>query len=105
MGQRALLIIDNFKGHINKQLDLQLKIIRTDIKRLLSNATGYLHPMDLTVDSPFKQFYETYWGDYQFDLKPTNVTPSGNSKVPSREGKILWILKAWKEVSDEIHYR
>ena len=73
---------------INDKLEDQLRSIRIGVKRFPSNTTGYLQPMDLSVNSPFKQIYETYWDDYQFDL---DSTPSGSYKVPSREGKILWI--------------
>ena len=101
-GKRALLLIDNFKGHINDKLENQLRSIRIDVKRFPSNTTGYLQPMDLSVNSPFKQIYETYWDNYQFDLDSKTVTPSGNYKAPSREDKILWISKSWMQVTEEI---
>lgn len=100
--KRGLLLIDNFKGHIDKDIEDQFRELRIDVKRLPSNTSAYLQPLDLTVNASFKRFYAESWDEYQFglDLKP--LTKKGqNYKPPEKEDKVLWISQAWEKISKE----
>ena len=99
--KRALLLIDNYSGHINDDIENLLRNERIDVKKLPTNTTPYLQPMDLSVNSVFKQCYEEQWDNYQFNLKETDLTKkTKNYKPPTRENKVEWISKSWEKIKE-----
>jgi len=97
--KRGLLLIDNFKGHIDADIENLLKDIRIDVKKLPANSTPYLQPMDISVNAIVKRFYEEFWDDYQSNS--TDLTKKGNFKAPSRGKKVIWISKSWAKVTED----
>jgi hypothetical protein len=99
--KRGLLLIDNFKGHIDSEIEGILRKLRIDVKTLPKNTTAYLQPLDLTVNGPFKQYYADYWNQYQLTLDQLPLTKKAqNFQAPSKKEKISWISKAWEEVME-----
>ena len=95
-------MIDNYKGHIDKDIENKLLEFRIDVKKLPPNTTAYLQPLDLTVNAPFKRFYAEKWDEYQFHLDSKPLTKGAqNFPAPSKENKVQWISKAWESVTKE----
>ena len=42
--------------------------------------------------------YSQHWDEYQYKLTEETLTKKNNFKAPSREDKVLWISKAWREI-------
>ena len=97
-----MLLIDNFSGHIDNEIEKLLNDLRIDVKPLPSNTTPYLQPLDLSVNGPFKSYYADYWDDFQLKLDSRPLTDKAqNYKAPPKEDKIEWISKAWEQISQE----
>lgn len=99
--KRGLLLLDNFRGHFDKDIEAQLRTLRIDVKTLPPNTTCYLQPMDLSVNAPFKQYYNDQWDEYQMEVDSRPLTPAGNFKAPTKEDKISWISAAWEKISEQ----
>ena len=99
LDKRGLLLLDNFKGHIDDEIEGLLQDIRIDVQKFPPNTTPYLQPQDISVNGAFKLIYDEFWDEYQF----TNniLTPKGNFKAPKKGQKVIWISKAWAKVTLE----
>ena len=101
--KRGLLIIDNFEGHFNKEIQEKINELRFDILKLPPNTTPYLQPLDLTINKPFKNYYSDYWEAW---ISSGNVHPvtkkARNFEKPTREQTISWISKAWTMISSDL---
>ena len=91
LDKRNLLLIDNFKGHTDREIVDILRDFKIDAKTLPKNTTSYLQPLDLTVNGPFKSYYSNHWNDYQLNLDLKPLTKQGQNfktdPVSIRRGK------------------
>ena len=103
--KKGLLLLDNFKGHIDETIKQYITSLRVDVETFPSNATKYLQPMDLSVNRPFKCYYSQRWEDYISSLSddnPAHLTPiAGNYAAPSKEQRVQWISWAWEQVKPQ----
>lgn len=99
--KRGLLLIDNFKGHVDSTIEAELRELHIDVKTLPKNTTAYIQPLDLAVNGPFKQYYSEYWDQYQLQLDLLPLTKKAqNFQAPSKKEKISWISEAWQRVME-----
>ena len=66
--KRALLIIDDFRGHIDADVEKEMSNFFIDVENLLSNTIPFRQPMDGSVNSPFKTYYSVEWNEFQFNI-------------------------------------
>ena len=97
--KRGLLLIDNYEGHMDKDIEQSLNVIRIDVLRLPPNSTSILQAMDISVNAPFKTYYAEQWDEYQYQLDSKPLTTSGKFKAPTREQKLAWVSEAWARIS------
>ena len=100
-GKRGLLLIDGFEGHFSTEINALLISLRIDVKKLPANTSHLLQPMDLSVNSVFKQYYSSCWDDFQFKLTNSALTKTGYFKPPRREDKLLWVSQSWGKATKE----
>ena len=64
-------------------------------------CTGYLHPLDVVINKPFKDRVKSFFKDWidEESLNPINVTNQANIKPPSTDAMIEWSLKALADIN------
>ena len=102
-GKKGLLILDNFSGHVDKGIEEKIKELNFDILRLPPNTTGYLQPLDLAINKPFKNYFSDLWEAWISSDNPHPLTKKArNFEKPTREQTITWISKAWTLISSDL---
>ena len=98
--KRGLLIIYNFEGHFNKEIEEKINELRFDVLKLPPNTTAYLQPLDLAINKPFKNHFSDFWEAWIGSDNPHPLTKKAkNFEKPTREQTISWISKAWTMIS------
>jgi len=87
-GMRGLLILDNCKGHISKEIEDNLAKNFIDVKRIPPNTTGYVQPMDISVNASFKRKFAEHWDLYQFGLDDTKLTKRAGNYSKRRQSSM-----------------
>ena len=100
--KKGLLILDNFKGHISKDIIDTIKKLNYDVEALPPNTTKYLQPLDISVNKPFKTYISDEWEAYAASLNEKDVTKAGNYLAPSRGVRMVWVSRAWLKINTEV---
>ena len=102
-GQRGLLILDNFEGHINDHIQKEINKLGFDVLRLPPNTTAHLQPLDLVVNKPFQDYFNDCWESWISSDDPHPLTKKAHKyEKPSKEKVISWISKSWKSISGDL---
>ena len=79
-----------FKAHVTEST----KRLATKLKTHLAVIPGGLHPLDVSVNKPFKGFMHEEWA--KWNEAPTHhVMPAGRVKQPSISNVCEWVKNSW----------
>ena len=98
-GKKGILLMDNFSAHEKPDIRTLIEDLNFEMIMLPPNVTGYLQPMDIGVNSPFKSYYSDQWEGFM--LTNSNKTPSGYFQAASKEKIVTWISNSWKKISED----
>jgi hypothetical protein len=99
-----MLVLDAFKGHVTDSMEDQLRKMKTELVIIPGGMTLVLHPMDVSINKPFKdrlsQQYLTWIADPAREL-----TEAGKIKraPPSKVARL--VAAAWKDIPVSIIVR
>lgn len=100
----SLLVVDSFRGHLEKGVRRRMTEMRTDIAVIPGGLTSVLQPLDVSVNKPFKdnvrRLYTEWMAEGNHDL-----TPAGKIRRPSIDMLCRWILEAWSVIPCELIVR
>ncbi|KAJ8868198.1 hypothetical protein PR048_032007 [Dryococelus australis] len=101
LGQRGMLVVDSFCGHVTPEVKASLQMEKTDLVIIPSGMTFQLQVLDVAVNKPFKDKMKALYNDWLLcDNHP--LTPSGKIKKPSVTQLCAWISAAWMSVKREV---
>jgi hypothetical protein len=89
-GWRGLLILDGFSAHISKDIQIQLRSAGFDLLYVLKGMTGFLQPLDIGINKPFKDRLKTYYTEWLTSI--VDMDSEGYRRPrPTRELIASWI--------------
>jgi len=94
-----MLVVDAFKVHLTDSMKNQLCKMNTELVVMPGGMTSVLQPMDVTINTPFKdrlrQEYLTWISDPAREL-----TETGKIKRAASSEVARWVLAAWKAIPE-----
>lgn len=100
LGQRGMLVLDSFRGHVTAEVKASLQKEKTDLVIIPGGMTSQLQVLDVAVNKPFKDKMRALYNDWLLcDNHP--LTPSGKIKKPSVTQLCAWISAAWQSITSE----
>jgi len=61
--QKAMLVLDSFRGHLNEDVKKKLQRGRTDTVVIPGGVTSILQPLDISINKPFKESLRRFYGE------------------------------------------
>lgn len=98
--QRAMLVLDSFRGHTTDEMKTALKRLNTDLVVIPGGMTSMLQVIDVVVNKPFKDKLKEYYNEWMINGEHF-FTRNGNLKKPSIRNLCEWILQAWEQISPQ----
>jgi hypothetical protein len=99
--QKAMLVLDSFRGHLNEGVKKKLQRGRTDMVVIPGGLTSILQPLDISIKKPFKESLRRFYGEWMAEGNH-RYTPGGKIKRPPLETMCSWILRAWNCISSNV---
>jgi hypothetical protein len=99
--QKAMLVLDSFRGHLNEDVKKKLQRGRTDMVVIPGGLTSILQPLDISINKPFKESLRRFYGEWMAEGNH-RYTPGGKIKRPPLETMCSWILRAWDCISSNV---
>ena len=101
---KPVLIFDKCKVHISGQVKDFLKERDLLYEVLPAGTTGYLQPLDVSINKPIKDAMKEKFNKWfqEEGIKATNRTPSGYLRAPSYECIIKWTLEACNSIKSDV---
>ena len=94
-------IWDAFPGQIHEEVSTYTKKMGgIDCVEIPGKMTKHLQPLDLTVNKPFKQYYDEEYDEWFLNGRK-DFTPSGYRQSPNYQEICDFIIRAWEKVSPE----
>ena len=90
--REILLFLDNAKVHYS------YKVGNSRLYYLPAGTTSQLQPLDISVNSPFKNFIKDCWENY-ISENFNKITKSGYVQKVPKQVFLNWIKSAWEEIS------
>lgn len=103
INRKSLLVWDMFQGHLGDKMKRILKSMKVTQAMIPGSCTSVLHPLDVSLNKPFKTKMHELWTDWMIYENKEFMT-GGNLKRPSYSVIIGWIKEAWDSVSMDIVY-
>lgn len=100
----SLLVVDSFRGHLEKGVRRRMEEMRTDIAVIPGGLTSVLQPLDVSINKPFKDNVRRLYTQWMADGNH-NLTPTGKIRRPSIDMLCGWILEAWSEIPGDMIIR
>lgn len=112
-GERAGMLVDDFKGHSKKEVKEYVKSFRggnelldeeedmydlIDFLIMAGGITPKSQPIDVIIGKIFKGFYRDDYDQYML----TAPTRNGHPITPSRQLCATWVVNAWEKIPSEI---
>ena len=103
---------DSFRCHLSNETKKLLKKIKLDTAVILGGCTKFvqvgflffydtlLYVSDVSWNAPFKAKIKQQYDDWMMHGNKT-TTLDGNTKAPSMNIYLNWIVEAWKGLSNE----
>ena len=98
---KRLLLWDSYRCHISDSTKKQLKKLQIDTTVIPGGCTKYIQAPDVYWKAPFKAKIRQYYEDWMVHGEKT-YTNSGNTRAPSVEVYLGWIVEAWKQVPSDL---
>ncbi|GMF65642.1 unnamed protein product [Phytophthora lilii] len=96
----SLLLLDEFKSHIQPVFGRQLSDLGTDLNIIPGGYTSVLQPCDVGVNKPIKEAVRAQYDDWAAE-KMATIPPDANVPVPKREDIVPWIVRAWDGITEQ----
>ena len=96
---RRLMVWDTFRGHCTERVKTTLRReFNTDIVFIPGGCTSKLQPADVSWNKPLKNYIQNSYDEWMFS-GPKTYTAKGNLRPPSTKQLLLWIKRAWDQIS------
>ena len=98
---QPVLIFDHCPVHKKKIIFATIERKGAKYFLIPPGCTGYLQPLDVSINKPFKDKIRAMYKDWVQDesLSSNNVTKQSNIKTPSNDLMIDWVLKSLAEIN------
>lgn len=98
--QRAMLVLDAFRGHLTEQVKTNVRDNNTDLVIIPGGMTSQLQVLDVVVNKPFKDKLRGCYTEWLLAGQHA-LTPTGKIKKPCVSLLCSWIMTAWNSISPE----
>ena len=95
-GYRGLLILDNCRAHLNKEIIDILQKLNVDVLPLPPNSTHILQPLDISVFKSVKSIFREIWEDYAYRDDDPEVQKISNNLL------LKLIARTFQHVSEVV---
>lgn len=95
--EKSLLVWDQFRAHLVKNVVDNLRSQNTDIAVIPGGLTSVLQPLDVSINKPFKDMMRIKWNNWMCDGEKT-YTKGGSMRAPSLPLICAWIVDSWNEI-------
>lgn len=95
--EKSLLVWDQFRSHIMKNVIDDVRSYNTDIAVIPSGLTSVLQPIDVGINKPFKDMMRIQWNNWLCDGEKT-YTEGGGVRAPPLPMISEWIINSWNEI-------
>ena len=92
-GKECVLLMDEFKAHFTTDVSNEMKSIGINHQRIPGGFTSTLQPLDVSINKPFKQYYQEQYYEW-LDSENPIFTKSGNRQKPSYQCLVDMVSKA-----------
>ena len=98
----SLLLWDSYGSHSKDDVKAHLKTkYRSEMILIPKKKTSYAQPLDVGINSPFKNDLKKSWADWFKNSVPVYIN-AGNRKHPDYETMVEMVVNAMKAVSPEV---
>jgi hypothetical protein len=101
LGSRCLLILDNFSVHLSSLVREKLSSLNIDPLYVPSGMTGFLQPLDISVNKPFKDELKSLYTQWLMSRVEPGIEDPRRPK-PRRENIVDWIWRAWIKIHQHV---
>ena len=99
-----VIIFDRCPIHTKKTVLEYFKEKKQDYFLIPPGCTGYLQPLDVTINKPFKDRIRKYFQEWvnEDSLNPANITNKGNIRYPDNSHIVEWIVAAFESINGDM---
>ncbi|KAK2559386.1 Pogo transposable element with KRAB domain [Acropora cervicornis] len=94
--KKSMLVWDSFRAHLSPPICNTLKSLNTE-----STVTSMLHPLNVTVNKPFKDCMRKKWQEWMLAGQNT-FTASGHLSEGGTGSDLLVDSKAWEDILNKL---
>ena len=91
---------DQFKAYVTESTKSLASKLKTYLAVIPGGLISQLHPLDVTVNRPYKEFMHEEWAKW-IEATTHHVSPAGRMKRPSIPNVCEWVKNSWQRVKSE----